>query len=116
MVVFREPFGGFLLSLTADFANHDDSMCLGVFYKPFKNVDEISSVEGVTSDAHNCGLAKTYGGGLIDCLISEGARSRDDTNIALGVDVAGHDTYLALAWLDDAWAIRADQASLGLLL
>ena len=48
-------------------------------------------------------------------FVSERARSGHDSDLSLLVYVSGHDADLALARLDDARAVRADQAALALL-
>jgi hypothetical protein len=48
-------------------------------------------------------------------FVSERARSGHDSDLPLLVYVSGHDADLALARLDDARAVRADQAALALL-
>src|SRR5690606_37135244 len=70
----------------------------------------------VAADADDGGLAQARGGGLLDRLVGQGARARDDADLARHVDVARHDADLALARGDDARAVRADQDHVGVLL
>ena len=52
---------------------------------------------------------------LVDGFVGEGAGFRDDADGALLVDAAGHDADLGLAGGDDAGAVGADEAGLGVL-
>src|SRR3546814_5076783 len=54
-------------------------------------------------------LAQARVGRLLDRLVRQRARARDDADLADGVDVARHDADLALAGGDDARAVRADE-------
>src|SRR3546814_17845165 len=54
-------------------------------------------------------LAQARVGRLLDRLVRQRARARDDAALADGVDVARHDADLALAGGDDARAVRADE-------
>ena len=50
--------------------------------------------------------------GLVDSLVGEGTGAGHDTNFTFGVDVARHNTDLALTRLDDTWAVRSNQTGL----
>ena len=114
VVVGREPLGSLLLSLATDLANHDDTLGLGIVNELGKHINEVGTVEGVTSNTDNGRLTETLRGSLIDGLVSESTGARDNTDFTLGVNISRHDTDLALARLDDTWAVRADQTSLSL--
>ena len=109
VVIVCEPLRGLFLSLSADLADHNDPLGLLVRDEAFEDIDEVSSIERVTANAHNCGLTKAHLCRLTHCLISQGPRSRDNADGTRQVDVARHDTNLALAWLDDARAVRSNQ-------
>ena len=111
VVVGAEPLGGLFLGLATDLTDHDDTFGLGIVNELSKNINEVSSVEGVTTDSDDGGLAQALGGRLVDSLVGEGARATDNTDFTLGVDVAWHNSDLALTWLDDTWAVWSDQAS-----
>jgi len=55
-------------------------------------------------------------GGLVNCLVCERTRSGDNADLSLAVNVSGHNADLALSGLDDAGAVRANQARLTLRL
>mmetsp|Transcript_44063 Transcript_44063/g.58469 ORF Transcript_44063/g.58469 Transcript_44063/m.58469 type:complete len:225 (+) Transcript_44063:274-948(+) len=116
VVVGAEPLSGLLLGLAADLTNHDDTFSLGIVDELGEHVNEVGAVEGVATDADNSRLAETLRGRLVDGLVGEGARAGDHTDLTLGVDVARHDADLALARLDNAGAVRANQARLALRL
>ena len=116
VVVLTEPVGGLFLSLATDLTDHDDTLGLGVIHKLSEHVNEVGTVEGVTADTDDGRLTEALGRGLVDSLVSEGARTGHNTDLALGVDVAWHDADLALAGLDDTWAVGSNQARLVLRL
>ena len=110
MVVLAEPFGSLFFGLSADLANHDDTFGLGIVNELCQYIDEVGAVEGVAADTDDSRLSQALSGSLVDCFVGEGARATDHANFTLGVDVARHDSNLALAGLDDTWAIWSDQA------
>merc|ERR1719350_1463278 len=67
---------------------------------------------GVAADADAGRLAEAGDGRLVHGLVSERAGPAHDANLPRRVDVARHDPHLALARLDDARAVGADQATL----
>lgn len=54
-----EVFGSRLLSASTDLADHDYSVAFRIFEKHFQTIDEVSAVEGVTTDADAQRLSKT---------------------------------------------------------
>jgi hypothetical protein len=73
VIVLREPFSSLLFSLSSDLSNHDYSLGFGVTHKLLENIDEVGSVEGITSNSHDGGLTETHMGGLVNSLIGEGS-------------------------------------------
>lgn len=61
-----------------------------------ETVNEISTVEGITTNADTKSLAEPNHGGLVHSLISECAWPGHYSYAALLVDVARHDSNLAL--------------------
>lgn len=61
-----------------------------------KTVDEISTIEGITTNADTKGLAKANLSGLVHSLVGECAWPGHNSYAALLVDVAWHDSNLAL--------------------
>ena len=116
VVVLADPFGSLFLGLTTDLSDHDDTLGLGVDNELTENIDEVSSVEGITANTDDSGLSESLEGGLVNSLVGEGAGAGNDTDLTLGVDVARHDADLALTRLDDSWAVRSDETGLGLRL
>lgn len=111
-VVLLQEIGSLLLSRSSDLSDHDDTISLTILKEDSQAVDEVGSGEWVTADTDDEGLAKTALGGLVDGLVGEGSGTRNDADAAALVDETWHDTDLALAWGDDTWAVRADQAGL----
>ena len=62
----------------------------------FETVDEVGSVEGVAADTDAQGLAEADLGALVHSLVGQSSGPGDDADAALLVDVAGHDSNLAL--------------------
>lgn len=60
-----------------------------------------------------CVLSSPRGVYSLDSLVGQGARARDDANLALGEDLAGHDAELAGVGKKSG-AVTADHARLGL--
>jgi hypothetical protein len=78
----------------------------------------LTSREGVTSDTHAKRLSKSNLRRRVNRLVSEGSRTRDDTDGTGGEDVSGHDTDLATSAVggggDDTGAVGADETGLRL--
>src|SRR5690606_5017150 len=66
--------------------------------------------DGVTTDAHTGGLAKTVVGSLLNCFIGQRTGTGDDTHFTRFVNVTRHDADFTFAWGDNARAVRADHA------
>mmetsp|Transcript_1043 Transcript_1043/g.2215 ORF Transcript_1043/g.2215 Transcript_1043/m.2215 type:complete len:308 (-) Transcript_1043:14-937(-) len=111
-VVGLQPFRRILFGNSADLTDEDDALGLGVRDELLEAINEIGAVEGVAADAHASALTEACRCGLMHGLVSQGARSADNANLARGVDVARHDAHFALTRLDDAGAIGADEAAL----
>lgn len=115
-VVSCEPGSGLFFGLTADFTNHDNTFGFGVNNESAEAIDEVSSIKRITADTNNGGLSETLEGGLVNSLVGEGAGAGDNADLSLGVDVAGHNTDLALTGLDDTGAVGSNQTGFGLRL
>lgn len=85
---------------------------VGVFQEDGETVDKVGTVERVTTDTNAQGLTETDLGGLVDSFVGQGTGTRNDTNLATLVDVAGHDTNFALLRSNDTRAVGADKARL----
>ena len=59
--------------LSTNFADHNKAFGLWVLHKLRQHIDKVGSIEGVTTDADNSGLAQSVSGGLVDSFIGEGA-------------------------------------------
>lgn len=112
-VVLLEVCGSLLLHGTSDLTDKDDTLSLGVSKEDLDDVNVLCSGEGVASDSDGEGLAKTSEGGLVHGLVCEGSGTRNDTDLALGEDVAGHDAELA-GLAHNTGAVTANHARLGL--
>lgn len=115
-VVLAQEVGGVLLGRATDLTDHDDAVRLLVFEEDLEAVDEVGSAEGVTANADDERLAEAGLRGLVDGLVGQGTGTGDDANATALVDEAGHDADLAPAGGDDAGAVGADEAGLGLAL
>ncbi len=67
-----------------------------------EHVDEFGALDRVAADAHRRGLAEADLGRLEHGFIGQRARTRDDADIALLEDIAGHDADLAFVGGHDA--------------
>src|SRR5690606_38682054 len=102
--VLGDVLGAGFLGVAADLADHDDAFGLRVLVEQLEAVDEVQAVDRVASNTDAGRLAQAHLGGLLDRFIGQGARTRDDADLARLVDVARHDADLALARGDDAGA------------
>jgi len=116
VVVRTKPLSGFLLGLTTDLTNHDDTFGFGIIDELSEHINEVSTVERVTANTDNRRLAKSLGSRLVNSLVGQSTRAGHDTDFTLRVDVTRHDTDLAFARLDDTGTVRANQARLVLRL
>mmetsp|Transcript_19604 Transcript_19604/g.51117 ORF Transcript_19604/g.51117 Transcript_19604/m.51117 type:complete len:310 (+) Transcript_19604:104-1033(+) len=105
-----------LLGAAANLANHDNTLSLRVHDKALQAVHKVGAVEGVPPNAHHRGLPQPFHCGLEHSLVCQGAGARHDADLARCVDVTRHDPDLALARLDDARAVGADEAGFALAL
>mmetsp|Transcript_4825 Transcript_4825/g.12161 ORF Transcript_4825/g.12161 Transcript_4825/m.12161 type:complete len:305 (+) Transcript_4825:47-961(+) len=115
VTVFLDPVSGILLGLATDLTDHDDTLSLGVIGEALQAVNEVSTVERITTNADASGLTKAHSSGLGDSLVGQGTRARYHSDFSLLVNISRHDTNLALICLNDTRAVRTDQSTLGLL-
>merc|ERR1719402_307990 len=108
-VVLLKKISGCFLSGTTDLANHDYSLGVGIPNKDVETVDEVCSVERVSSDPHTERLSQANLSSLVNSLVGESTGSGDDTNTTFLVNVTGHYTNLALFWRNDTGAVWPDQ-------
>ena len=114
--VLLQPLRGVLLRRAADLADHHDALRLRIVREALQTVDEVRAVERIAADAHHRRLAQAVLRRLRHRLVRQRARARHHADLALLVDVPGHDADLALARLDDTGAVRTDQTRLRLAL
>src|SRR5262249_57226396 len=106
----EQDWGGISLAGAADLPDHDDRFSRLVGEQHLENLDELGAFHGITADADGGGLAEPLARGLVDGLIRERARARDDADLAGLEDISRHDADLALARGHHARAVRPDQA------
>ena len=54
-----KPLSGFFFGLTSDLTDHDDTFGLGIVNELCEHINEVSSVEGITTDSDNSALSET---------------------------------------------------------
>src|SRR3546814_4763359 len=94
--VLGDELGRFLFGRTTDLADHDDALGLRIVLEQLQAVDEVQAVDRVAADADDGRLAQARVGRLLDRLVRQRARARDDADLAHGGAVAGPDADLAL--------------------
>lgn len=114
MVMTRKPLGSLLFGFTADLTNHDNTFSLGIIDELGEDINEVGAVERITANADNSRLTEVILRGLVDGLVREGTRARNDTNLSLLMNVTGHDTNLAFTRLNDTGAVRTYESRLAL--
>ena len=90
-------FRGLLLGIAPDFANHDDGVRIGIIVEKAHGIEERCADDGIAANANARGLADAQMGELADGLIGQGAAAADDADVALAVNLSGHDADLAFA-------------------
>ena len=111
MVVSGKPFSSLFFSFSTDFSNHDNSFGLWIVNEALEDIDEVSSVERITTNSDNSRLSEVLGGSLVNSFVGQSTRARDDTDLSFLMNVAGHNSDLAsvtVSWLDNTGAVRAD--------
>mmetsp|Transcript_3210 Transcript_3210/g.7386 ORF Transcript_3210/g.7386 Transcript_3210/m.7386 type:complete len:200 (+) Transcript_3210:255-854(+) len=115
VTILLQPFSGFLLGTSTDLSDHDDTFRLWVVSETFKNIDEVRTVEGVSTDTDASRLSKSCHGRLPDSLVRQSSGPRNDADLTGFVDVPWHDSNFAFSWLDDPWTVRTDKTRRRLL-
>lgn len=113
-VVLLQELGCIFFGRSSNFTDHDDTIRLLILQENLQTIDKVCAREGITSNTYDERLAKACLCGLVDGLVGQGSRSRDNTNAAALVNESGHDTDLALSWSDKTWAVGAYQTCLSL--
>merc|ERR1712195_289385 len=115
MVVLRKPLSSLFFGFSTDFSNHDNSFGLWIVDEALEDIDEVSSVEGITSNSDNSRLSEVLGRCLVNSLISQSTRAGYNSNLSLLMDVAGHNSDLAsvtVSRLNNSGAVRTDKSGL----
>src|SRR5713101_9614169 len=102
-------FGRGFFGIAADFADHDHGFGLGIAIEQIERIYEIRANDGVAADSDRRGLSNTAGAELINRLISQRARTRNDSDGAFAMNVARHNSNLAFAWRNNSGTIRSNQ-------
>jgi len=53
LIVLRKPLGCLFFSFSSDFTNHDYTFSLWVDNEPAQNINEVGSIEWISTDANN---------------------------------------------------------------
>ena len=116
MIMFWKPFSSLFLCFSTNLTNHNNSLSLWVINEAWKDINEVSSIERITSNTNDSGLSKVELSCLVNSFVCQGSWSWDNTNLSLLMNIAGHDTDFAFSWFDDTWAIWTNKSSLVLWL
>src|SRR3954452_3428528 len=98
-----------LLGRAADLADHDDALGPRIAQEHLEGVDELHPLHRIAADPDAGRLSQAGPRGLRHRLVGERSGAGYNADLARLVDVARHDTDLALARRDDARAVRPDQ-------
>ena len=101
------PSTGFFLGRPTNLTNHDHKVGVRSSLKSL-SIRVIGPNDGVTANPNASGLPNPNRAELADCLVGQGAASGHNAHASWGMNVARHDSNLALAWGDDAWTVGAD--------
>ena len=78
LIVLLQKLRGLFFAGTADLANENDTLRLGVVEEDLERLSVCRPRERVTTDAYHERLPETHCGGLCDGFICEGAGAGDD--------------------------------------
>src|SRR5579863_6039130 len=92
-----DEFGCCFLGAAADFADHDDSFGFRIVVEQPDGIDEIRSNDWVATDANRGRLPDATRAELVNRLIRQRPRARNDANVSFLVNMSWHDADLALA-------------------
>jgi hypothetical protein len=53
MVILSKPLSSFFFSFSSDFSDHNNTMSFGVNYESLKNIDEVGTIEGITTNTND---------------------------------------------------------------
>ena len=101
--------GRLLLLVTADLADHDDVLGLGVGLELREDVDERRADDGVAADPDDRRVAEPHPGQLVTDLVGQRAGARDEADVPRGEDLGRDDPDVRLAGRERSRAVRADQ-------
>mmetsp|Transcript_3056 Transcript_3056/g.7478 ORF Transcript_3056/g.7478 Transcript_3056/m.7478 type:complete len:211 (+) Transcript_3056:133-765(+) len=110
-----DELSGVFLCASTNLSDHDDTFRLWILHKPLQAVDEVRAVEWISPNTDDSGLPEPFVGRLKHRFVCQCSRPGDNADLAGCVDVARHDSYLTLAWLDDPWAVGSDELGFALL-
>ena len=102
-----------LFGASSDFADHENAFGLVVFEKELEAIGEVRSVQRIAADADAGRLSEPDLRRLIDRLVGERPRTRDDPDPSFLVNMSRHDANLARLRRDDARAVRTDEPHVG---
>ena len=71
MIISGQPLSSFFFGLPTNFSNHNNTFGLGVVNEFLENINEVGSMEGVSTNTNNGGLSKASSGGLVNCFVSK---------------------------------------------
>ena len=74
-----DEVGSLLFGLPSNLSNHNDTLRLRIREEDFETIDEVGSVEWISSNTNAQRLPESDRGRLVDSLIGQSSRSRDDT-------------------------------------
>ena len=117
MVVLSNPFRSLFFIFTSNFSDHDNTwvtisivevntFSFRVNHESFKDINEISSIEWISSNSDDGWLTKTSSSCLVNSLICQGTGSGNDADFTILMDIARHNSDLALIRLDNSGAVR----------
>src|SRR4051812_12969729 len=88
----------FFFCRSADLANHDNAMCIGIFVEETDSVDEVCADDRIAPDTDARGLADLALRQLSHSFIGQSSASGDHSDVPFQMNMSGHDADLASAW------------------
>lgn len=114
LIIFLQPISGHLFLFSSDFSDHENGLSFWVIRESLQDVNEVGSVEWISTDSDNGRLSQSSKGGLIDGLISQSTGSGNDSDFSLLMNISGHNSDFTFIWLNNSWAVRSNNSGVSL--
>uniref|UniRef100_A0A8D8WC53 Uncharacterized protein n=1 Tax=Cacopsylla melanoneura TaxID=428564 RepID=A0A8D8WC53_9HEMI len=106
--MFDQIFSSIFLINSSNFSNQDNSLRLRIIQEHFQTINEVCSIERISSNTNTQGLTKAYLCCLMYSFICKSTGARDNTYTTTLVNMTRHDANLTLFRSNDSRAVRSN--------